>query len=196
MTGVAILTGDLTPKRIQLLKEAVTGMARLAILEDLTAGRIGDARLAGDWQAIEAASRQLGIHVGHMLEIHKPEELDDAFARAVRERAGGLLVLASQFFSSQGQRIASLAANTHLPAIYEHRGFVEAGGLMSYGVNGSEMQRRAANYVDKILRGAKPADVPIEQPSKFELMINLKTAKALVLTIPPSLLARADQVIE
>src|SRR5262250_3389591 len=95
MTGVAILTGDLTPKRIQLLKEAVTGMARLAILEDLTAGRIGDARLAGDWQAIEAASRQLGIHVGHMLEIHKPEELDDAFARAVRERAGGLLLLAS-----------------------------------------------------------------------------------------------------
>ena len=196
MTGVAILTGDLTPKRIQLLKEAVTGMARLAILEDLTAGRIGDARLAGNWQAIEAASRQLGIHVGHMLEIHKPEELDDAFARAVRERAGGLLVLASQFFSSQGQRIASLAANTHLPAIYEHRGFVEAGGLMSYGPHHGAIFRLVALYVDRVLRGAKPGDLPVEQPTKFELVINLKTAKALGLTIPPSLLVRADEVIQ
>jgi putative ABC transport system substrate-binding protein len=156
----------------------------------------GDARLAGNWQAIEVASRQMGIQPAPMLEIRKPEELDGAFALAVRERAGGVLVLASPFFSSQRQRIASLAANTRLPAIYEHRGFVEAGGLMSYGPDHRDVFRLVALYVDKILRGAKPGDLPVEQPTKFEFVINLKTAKALGLTIPQSLLLRADEVIE
>jgi ABC-type uncharacterized transport system substrate-binding protein len=197
LTGVAILTGDLTPKRIQLLKEMVTGMARLAILVDRTGaalGTTGEARLA--WPAIEAASRQFGIQPAPALEIHKPEELHDAFALAVRERAGGVLVLGSPFFSSQGQRIVGLAANARLPAIYEHRGFVEAGGLVSYGPDHRDIFRLVALYVDKILRGAKPADLPVEQPTKFELVINMKTAKALGLTIPPSVLARADEVIE
>ena len=196
LTGVAILTGDLTPKRIQLLKEAVTVMARLAILEDLTAGPVGDARLGGNWQAIEAASRQVGLQLAPPLEIRKPEDLDGAFALAVRKGAGGVLVLASPFFSSQSQRIVSLAAKTRLPAIYEHRGFVEAGGLMAYGPNHSDMFRLMALYVDKILRGAKPGDLPVEQPTKFELVVNLKTAKAIGIEIPTSILLRADEVIE
>ena len=195
LTGVAIQTGELTPKRVQLLKEAVTGMVRLAILEDST-NPASDVRLAGNWQAVEAASRQLGIRLVPTLEIRKSEEMDAAFARAVRERAGGVLVLASPFFSSQGQRIASLAANARLPAIYEHRGFVEAGGLMSYGPDHRAIFSLVADYVDKILRGAQPADLPVEQPTKFELVINLKTAKALGLTIPQSVLQRADQVID
>jgi len=195
LTGVAILTGDLTPKRIQLLKEAKMALARLAILEDLTATH-GHARLPGNWQAVEAASRQLGIKLGPTLEIRKREELDGAFALAVRERASGVLVLASPFFAAQGQRIATLAAHARLPAIYEHRGFVEAGGLMSYGPDHREIFRLVAVYVDKILRGAKPEDLPVEQPTRLELVINLKTAKALGLTIPPSLLARADEVIQ
>src|SRR5215813_3051397 len=197
MTGVAILTGDLTPKRIQLLKETVTGMARLAILVDRTGAALattGEARLA--WPAIEAASRQFGIQPVPVLEIRKPEELDGAFALAVGERAGGVLVWGSPFFSSQVQRMSSLAASARLPAIYEHRGFVEAGGLMSYGPDHRDMFRLVALYVDKILRGANPADLPIEQPTKFELVINLKTAKALGLMIPPSVLARADEIIQ
>jgi len=195
LTGVAIQTGELTPKRVQLLKEAVTGMVRLAILEDST-NPASDVRLAGNWQAVEAASRQLGIRLVPTLEIRKSEELDAAFARAVRERAGGVLVLASPFFSSQGQRIASLAANARLPAIYEHRGFVEAGGLMSYGPDHRATFSLVADYVDKILRGAQPADLPVEQPTKFELVINLKTAKALGLTIPQSVIIRADEIIQ
>lgn len=154
------------------------------------------ARLGGNWQAIEAASRQLGIRLLPTLEIRKSEELDAAFARAVRERAGGVLVLTSPFFPSQHQRIASLAANARLPAIYEHRGFVEAGGLMSYGPDHRAIFRLVADYVDKILRGAQPADLPVEQPTQLELVINLKTAKSLGLTIPQTILQRADQVIE
>ena len=199
LTGVAIITGELTPKRIQFLKEVAPDMARLAILEDAHSGgrlAMSDARLPANWQAIEAVSRQLNIQLLPMLRIQKPEELDGVFALAVRERAGGLLVLASPFFSSQHQRIASLAANSRLPAIYEHRGFVEAGGLISYGADHREIFRLIAGYVDKILRGAKPGDLPVEQPTKFELVINLKTAKALGLTIPPSLLLRADEVIQ
>jgi putative tryptophan/tyrosine transport system substrate-binding protein len=196
LTGVAILTGDVTPKRIQFLKEMVKGMVRLAILEDVTPGSRSDVRLPENWQAIETVSRQEGIQMTPTLKIRKPEELDGAFALAVKERAGGVLVLASPFFSAQGQRIVRLADAARLPAIYEHRGFVEAGGLVSYGPDHRDMFRLVAQYVDKILRGANPAELPIEQPTKFELMINLKTAKALGLTIPPSLLARADQVIE
>jgi putative tryptophan/tyrosine transport system substrate-binding protein len=178
LTGVAIQTGELTPKRVQLLKEAVTGMVRLAILEDST-NPASDVRLAGNWQAVEAASRQLGIRLVPTLEIRKSEELDAAFARAVRERAGGVLVLASPFFSSQGQRIASLAANARLPAIYEHRGFVEAGGLMSYGPDHRAIFSLVADYVDKILRGAQPADLPVEQPTKFEWSSTSKLPRRL-----------------
>jgi len=198
LTGVAIQTGDVSPKRIELLKEAVPSMNRLAILEDVTGASLAipDVRLGGSWQAMEAASRQLGIQALPPLKIRKPEDLDGTFALAVKERASGVLVLASPFLSSQNQRIVSLAAKSQLPAIYEHRGFVEAGGFISYGPNHSDIFRLVAVYVDKILRGVKPGDLPVEQPTTFELVINLKTAKALGLTIPPSLLQRADQVIE
>ena len=163
LTGVAILTGDVTPKRIQLLKEAVIGMVRVAILEDLTTVGIAvapnDVRLGNNWQAIQVASREVGVEPAPTIEIRKPQDLDTAFALAARERAGGVLVLASPFFSSQSQRIVTLAAKARLPATYEHRGFVEAGGLMSYGPDHRAIFRLVAEYVDKILRGTKPAGI-------------------------------------
>jgi len=198
LTGVAIITGDVTPKRVQLLKEATTSMMRLTMLEDLTAAGLArsDARFPENWQAIEVASRKLGVQLLPTIEVRQPEELDAAFALAITARADGVLVLASPFFSAQSRRIVGLAANARLPAIYEHRGFVEAGGLMSYGPDHRAIFRLVADYVDRIVRGAKPADLPIEQPTTFELVINAKTAKTLRLAIAPALLLRADQVIE
>ncbi len=192
------MAGDLNPKRIQLLKEAVPVMARLAILEDQSALSFAPTgiRVGGNWQAIEVACRQLGIQLIPVSGVRKPDDLDGVFARAVRERAGGVLVLPSAFFASQTQRIVGLAARSGLPAIYEHREFVEPGGLMSYGPSHRDIFRRIAAYVDKILRGRKPADLPVEQPTKVELALNLKTAKTLGLTIPQSVLIRADEVIQ
>jgi ABC-type uncharacterized transport system substrate-binding protein len=195
LTGVAILTGDVSPKRIQLLKEAVPGMSRLAVLEDASSP-LSDIHVGGNWEAFEAASRAVGIQSLVRLGVRTSEDLNGAFDVAVSHRAGGVLVLASPFFSSQGQRLTRLARQTRLPAIYEHRGFVEAGGLMSYGPDHRDIFDLVARYVDKILRGAKPDDLPVEQPTKFELVINFETAKALGLTLPPSLLARADHVIQ
>jgi putative ABC transport system substrate-binding protein len=198
LTGVALISVDLTFKRIELLKQAVPGLARLAILEDHSALRLlpQEIRLGENWQAIEAGSRQLGIQLTPARGVRKPDDLDGAFALAVKERAGGVLVLASTHFSSQAPRIVSLAAKTRLPAIYDHQGFVEAGGLMSYGPSHRDTFRRIAGYVDRILKGAKPPDLPVEQPTKFELAVNLKTAKTLGLTIPQSLLLRVDQVVQ
>jgi putative ABC transport system substrate-binding protein len=198
LTGVALISVDLTFKRIELLKQAVPSLARLAILEDHSALRLlpQEIRLGENWQAIEAASRRLGIQLTPARGVRKPDDLDGAFALAVKERAGGVLVLASPHFFSQAPRIASLAAKTRLPAIYEHQGFVEAGGLMSYGPSHPDTFRRLAWYVDRILKGAKPADLPVEQPTKLELAVNLKTAKTLGLTIPQSLLLRVDQVVQ
>jgi putative ABC transport system substrate-binding protein len=194
LTGVAIITGDLNPKRIQLLKEAIPGITRLAVLEDRSA--LGLTPTGAAWQAIEAASRQVGLHLLPAPEVRKADDLDGAFALAVRERADGLLVLASAFFSSQTRRIARLAERHRLPAIYEHRDFVESGGLMSYGPGPRDTFRRVAGYVDKILKGGKAADLPVEEPTKLELSINLKTAAALGLTIPPAVLARTDEIVQ
>jgi ABC-type uncharacterized transport system, periplasmic component len=198
LTGVAIITGDLIVKRIELLKQAVPGLARLAMLEDHTALRLmpQENRLGGNWQSIEGAARQLGIQLTPSREVRKPDDLDGAFALAAKDRAGGVLVLASAFFSSQASRIVSLAAKTRLPAIYEHQGFVERGGLMSYGASHRDTFRRIAGYVDRILKGAKPADLPVEQPTKLDLALNLRTAKTLGLTIPQPLLLRVDQVVQ
>jgi len=143
----------------------------------------------------ETAARALQLRL-QLLEVRRPADLETAFNSATTGRAKALLVLASPFLNSNRQTVVELAARRHLPATYEAKTFVEIGGLMSYGPSFSDMYRRAATYVDKILKGAKPGDLPIEQPTKFELVINLKTAKALGLTIPPSLLHRADQVIE
>ena len=143
----------------------------------------------------QAAAQALGLPL-QALEVRGPDEFDQAFAAMTREHADVLVVIPSGLFSSHRRRLAELAVRNRLPSMHEGRGYVDAGGLMSYGPSRADMYRRAAGYVHKILKGAKPADLPVEQPMRFELVINLKTAKALGLTIPPSLLGRADQVIE
>ena len=198
LTGVEIIAGDLNPKRIQFLKEAVPGMARLAVLQDESSLAVAPTsiRLPGNLEAVEAAARQMGVQLRPMLGVRKLDDLKGAFASAVKDRAEGILVLPSSFFTTRIQRIVTLAESSRLPAMYEHREFVEMGGLMSYGPNHGDMFRRLAMYVDRILKGARPADLPVEQPTKFELVINLKTAKSLGLTIPQTLLLPADQVIQ
>ena len=131
-----------------------------------------------------------------ILGVRNPAEIDSAFAAMTREQAGALLIHADALFGNQRRQIAELAAKRRLPSIYWLREYAEAGGLMAYGSNDLDLKRRAATYVDKLLKGAKPADLPVEQPTKFELGINLRTAKAIGLTIPPSLLQRADQIID
>ena len=130
------------------------------------------------------------------VEARGPADFDKAFSEMTRARAGALSVVGSALFFNERRRLAELAAKNRLPAVYTSREFVDAGGLMSYGANSADLHRRAATYVDKILKGAKPGDLPVEQPTKFELVINLKTAKALGLTIPQSVLAHADEVIQ
>ena len=141
------------------------------------------------------AARALGVRL-QVVEARGPADFDRAFSDMTRARAGALTVLGSTMFGTERRRLVDQAAKNRLPAVYPWREFVDAGGLMSYGANVADLYRRAATYVDKILKGAKPGDLPVEQPTKFELVINLKTAKALGLTIPPSLLQRADEVIQ
>jgi putative ABC transport system substrate-binding protein len=146
-------------------------------------------------RAAEASARALGVRL-QPLEARGPGEIDRALAAMTRERAGALLVLLDSMLLAQRERIADLAAKNRLPAVYGLRLHVDAGGLMAYAANQLDVSRRVASYVDRILKGAKPADLPVEQPTKFELVINLKAAKALGLTIPQSLLLRADEVIQ
>ena len=146
-------------------------------------------------KAAEVAARALGVRL-QFVEARGPEDFDRAFSDMTRARAGALTVLPSNMFANERRRLVDLAAKHRLPAMYPWREGVDAGGLMAYGANFADLFRRAATYVDKILKGAKPADLPVEQPTKFELVINLKTAKALGLTIPQSVLARADQIVE
>ena len=183
-------TLELLGKRLALLKEVVPHASRVAILSN-PANPIH----AREVKEVEAAARALKLHI-HRLDARTPEEFDRVFAAMVRERPDGLLVLVDSMFAIHRTRLAELAAKYNLPTMHGIREFVVAGGLIAYGVNLIDSVAGAAIYVDKILRGANPGDLPIEQPAKFELVINLKTAKALGLTIPPSLLARADQVIE
>ena len=143
----------------------------------------------------ELAAQSIGVRL-QILEARVPDDFTSAFSAMVRDGAGGLITFGSSMFFAERSRIAALAAQNRLPAIYGAKEFAEAGGLISYGSIFTEQWRRAATYVDKILKGANPADLPIEQPTKFELRLNMKAAKALGLTIPPSLLARADEVIE
>jgi putative ABC transport system substrate-binding protein len=144
---------------------------------------------------VNVAARSLGVQL-QLLEARGPNEFDGAFAAMAKERVEALLVVSDVIFNDQRTRLADLAAKSRVPAAYGVRESVEAGGLMSYGPSFLDLHRRAATYVDKILKGATPADLPVEQPTKFELVINLKTARALGLTVPPALLARADEVIE
>jgi putative ABC transport system substrate-binding protein len=146
-------------------------------------------------EAADVAARALGVQPQFVAATRDPEEFARAFSDMTRARAGALAVLPSNRFSREHRRLADLAAKNRLPAVYVSREFVDAGGLMSYGANENDLCRRAATYVDKILKGARPGDLPVEQPAKFELVINLKTAKTLGLTIPQSMLGRADEVI-
>jgi putative ABC transport system substrate-binding protein len=190
VTGLSYMAPDLGGKRLQLLKEVVPRASRVAILWNA----------ANPYHALtvretEAAARVLGVQL-QSLEIRAPEDIDRAFEAAIRGRASALTVVEDPLVNTHRARIVALAAKSRLPAIYGLREVVEAGGLMSYAANFSDLYRRAATYVDKILKGAKPADLPVEQPTRFELVINLKTAKALGLTIPQSILIRADHVIQ
>ena len=190
VTGMSMLSRDLVGKRLQLLKEAIRGIARVALLWNPAlqsqALEVKEAR-----GAVESLNARLQV-----LEARAPGDFAGAFSAMKKERADGALILTSAMFYAERTRIAKLAAVSRIPTIFGSKEFTEAGGLMTYGVDLHNSFRRAAGYVDKILKGAKPGDLPVEQPTKFELIINLKTAKALGLTIPPSLLARADQVIE
>lgn len=187
VTGVSSLVPELSGKLLQLLKEAVPGITRMAVF--VTPGG-----LALHVTELEAAARALGVQL-QFLEVRGPGEFESAFNVATREGAGALLMLPAVLFAVNERRIAALAVKRRLPAIFWRRPFAEAGGLMSYGPSIADNWRRAAALVGKILNGAKPADLPVEQPMKFELVINLKTAQALGLTIPPTLLFQADEVI-
>jgi putative ABC transport system substrate-binding protein len=193
LTGVDVLAADLNVKRLDLLKGAIPTASRIAVLWH-RGGQAGALR-PQSVESVDAAARALGLQP-RFLEVQHPTEIDRAFTTISRERLHALLVMSSPMLTSQRVRIVGLAARNRLPAMYQWREFAEAGGLMSYGANILDLYPRAAGYVDKILKGAKPGDLPVEQPTKFELVINLKTAKALGLTIPQSVLLRADQVIE
>jgi putative tryptophan/tyrosine transport system substrate-binding protein len=188
VTGFASLGPELAPKRLELLTHVLPGLTRVAILRGLSPQTL-------DLQAMEVVARALGVQL-QFLEARNPPEIDQAFAAAIREEAGALVVFADGgSFLPHRVQIANLALTHRLPLILNGRAFVEAGGLMSYGPSLSERGQRLAAYVDKILNGAKPGDLPIEQASQFEFVINLKTAQALGLTIPPTLLFQATEVI-
>jgi len=189
-TGLSQLSPELSAKRLALLKEAVPGASRIAVLSNPT-----NPSNAPQIKDTSVAARTLGVSL-QLLEIRGAKDLDKAFQAAAREHANALMTLDDLVIFTERERIVALAASQRLPAMYGWSHFPPAGALMSYGVDFRSMYKQAAIFVDKILKGAKPADLPIEQPTKFELVINLKTAKTLGLTIPPSLLTRADQVIE
>jgi ABC-type uncharacterized transport system substrate-binding protein len=193
VTGLSNLTPELVGKCLELLTRAVPAVSRVAVLWQ--PGARGERTDKDMLKAGDVAARALGVRL-QFVEARGPADFDRAFSDMTRARADALTVLPSPMFINERRRLVDLAAKNRLPAVYPWREGVDAGGLMAYGPSVSDLFRRAATYVDKILKGAKPGDLPVEQPTKFELIINLKTAKALGLTIPPSVLRRADEVIE
>jgi len=190
VTGLSTFTRDLAAKRLQLLKEVVPVISRVAVLWNAA-----NPYAVLNMRETEAAARTLGLQV-QSVEVRGPDDIETGFSTAIRWRAGAFIVVDDPVTYLHRTRIADLAARNQLPAMYGFRQYAEAGGLMAFGTSLADLSRRAATYVDKILKGAKPADLPVEQPTQFEPVINAKTAKALKLTIPPSVLLRADQVIE
>ena len=190
ITGLSLMHPDVSRKRLELLKEVVPQVSRVAVLSN-PSNPITPPLL----RETAAAARDQGVQV-QVVEVRDSSGLDRAFAAVTKGRAGALLVMPDPVFQDQRGGIVEFAAKSRLPTMYPWREPADGGGLMAYGASIPDILRRAAGYVDKILKGAKPGDLPVEQPTKFELVINLKTAKALGLTIPPSLLQRADQVIE
>jgi putative ABC transport system substrate-binding protein len=189
VTGVSLLAPELVGKQLAFLKDVLPTVSRVAILWNPA-----NPSNALQVRAADVAAQPLGVQL-HRVEASGPEAFDRAFAAMTRAPAGALLVLGDYMFSQHRSRLAELAVTSHLPTMYNLREYVEAGGLISYAASAPDGWRRGATYVDKILKGAKPADLPVEQPMKFELVINLKTAQALGLTIPPTLLFQADEVI-
>jgi putative ABC transport system substrate-binding protein len=189
LTGLSTLSPELSGKRLQLLQEAVPGAARVAVLFNAA-----DTSKALDVRETQAAAQALGVQL-QLLEVRGPDDFESAFAAMTREHAEALITLGDPLTVSHRMRIVDLAAKGRLPTMYDARESVEAGGLMAYGPSMPDLFRRAAAYVAKILQGATPGTLPVQQPTKFELVINLNTAKALGLTIPPSLLFLADQVM-
>jgi putative ABC transport system substrate-binding protein len=189
ITGLSTLSPELSGKQLELLKEVIPALSRVGVLG--TSTQPGYAQVAKE---IEMSAGALGVKL-QILDVLSPKNIETAFRNASKERAEAVLVLASAVLAPHRTQIVDLALKSRLPAIYPYLEYVEAGGLMSYGVQVNDLYRRAATYVDKILKGAKAADLPVEQPKKFEFVINLKTAKRIGLTIPPNVLARADKVI-
>ena len=190
ITGLSLMVPDLDGKRLELLKEAFPKVARVAFLWE-PGGTRGNRPLTD----MEAAAKALGLKL-LSLEVRSLDDFEGAFARAKKERAQALITTTGGLINTQQRRVLDFAAKNRLPAIYHYSEFVEAGGLMSYGPDNTDIWPRAADFVDKILKGAKPGDLPIEQPKKFEFIINLKAAKQIGLTITPNVLVRADRVIK
>jgi putative ABC transport system substrate-binding protein len=190
VTGLSSLNPEISGKQLELLKEIVPKLSRLAVLGDVT--RPGTPQALRE---INVAADAFRVQVQY-LEVRGSKDIEIAFRAASQEHADAVLVLGSPVLNSQRKQVVELAVKSHLPAIYARQDAVEDGGLMSYGVSIADLSRRAATYVDEILKGAKPADLPVEQPKNFELIINLKAAKQIGLTIPPNVLARADRVIK
>ena len=191
ITGLSSLAPEISGKQLELLKEVVPKLSRVAVLwaPSTTPGNVQQRR------EIELAATAFKVQL-QFLDVERPKDIETAFRAASKGLADAVLVLRGTVLGSEGTHISEFAVKSRLPAIYGTRRSVEAGGLMSYGVNGADLDRRAATYVDKILKGAKPAELPVEQPKKFEFIINLKAAKQIGLTIPPNVLARADKVIK
>src|SRR6516165_8113053 len=190
LTGVSTMAPELSPKRLELLSELVPQVGVIALL--VNPNNSNTQHIIGDMQE---AARAKGVQL-HILQASRDSEIDAAFATLVELHAGALVIGGDPFFANRREQLVTLAANHGVPAIYQSREFVEAGGLISYGLNFTAAFRLVGVYAGKILKGAKPDDLPVQQPTTFELVVNLKTAKDLGLTIPPSILARADEVIE
>jgi putative ABC transport system substrate-binding protein len=189
ITGFSSIEALLAGKRLELLKETVSKFSRVAVLWDPR-----NPSSTQEWKESQRAARGLGLQL-HSMEVSSADKYEEAFKEAIKARSGALAVLSNPLASSNQEQIAELAARNRLPAIYVQSSFVTIGGLMSYGPDQTERYRRVAVFLDKILKGAKPADLPVEQPTKFEFIINLKTAKRIGLVVPPNVLARADRVI-
>jgi len=190
ITGVTTFSTELTAKRIELLKELVPNLSRVALLHNM-----GNPAAPPEWEETQTAARSLGLHA-ELLDVRSQDDLGRALEHAARQDVSALLIGADGLTQMHQQTIVDLVARNRLPAAYPAREFVEAGGLIAYAVNYPDLYFRFASFVDKIFKGAKPGDLPVEQPTKFKLVINIKTAKALGLTIPQSMLIRADEVIK
>jgi putative ABC transport system substrate-binding protein len=190
LTGLSSMSVELGAKRLELFKEAIPKIYRVAVLGSAASSPVVVRQL----RDMESAAPALGIQI-LFVEVPRPVDFDNAFASITKERPHALFIMRTPFLGTYLKRVTDFAEKSRLPTMYDDSGYVEAGGLMSYGASVADLSRRAATYVAKILKGANPAELPIEQPTKFELVINLKTAKQIGLTIPPQVLARADRVI-